>query len=70
MEYIIIPTKSKSEKAFFLDLLKKMQKEVALLTDDAMEDIAFTKILKESEKTGKGSMAKVKSHLSKVASGK
>ncbi len=70
MEYIVIPTKSKSETLFFLDLLKKMHKEVATISADEMEDITFTKLMKEAETSGKGSMSKVKAHLSKVASGK
>jgi hypothetical protein len=70
MEYILISTKTKSETAFFLDLLKKMHKEVATLSSEDREDIAFIAALKEAEHSGKGSLSKVKSHLSKVASGK
>ena len=70
MEYILIPTKSKSETTFFLSLLKKMQKEVSTLSADEMEDLAFLTVLKEAEKTGRGSINKVKAHLSKIASRK
>ena len=70
MEYILIPSKSKSETAFFLNLLKKMQKEVSTLSADETEDLAFMAALREAEKTTKGSLMKVKAHLSKVASGK
>lgn len=70
MNYIVIPTKNKSETNFFLDLLRKMRKEVSTLSTDEMEDIAFLAALKESEQSGKGSLSKVKAHLSKVASGK
>ena len=70
MEYILIPTKSKSETAFFLDLLKKMHKEVATISSDELEDVTFTKLMKKAEKSGKGSLSKVKAHLAKVASGK
>jgi hypothetical protein len=70
MEYIIIPTKDKSETTFFLNLLKKMHKEAASLSSKKMEDLAFIAALKEGEKSGKGSLNKVKAHLSKVASGK
>lgn len=70
MEYILIPSKSKSETAFFLSLLKKMQKEASMLTADEMEDVAFIRALKESENSGKGSISKVKAHLTKIASGK
>lgn len=70
MDYIIIPTKDKTETAFFMDLLKKMHKEVSKLTVEEMEDLAFIAAMKEGEKSGKGSLDKVKAHLSKVASGK
>ncbi|MCW5908460.1 MAG: hypothetical protein KIS94_11415 [Chitinophagales bacterium] len=69
MEYILIPSKSKSETAFFLSLLKKMQKEASTLSSDEMEDVAFMRALKEAETTSKGSLSKVKAHLSKIAKG-
>ena len=69
MEYILIPSKSKSETAFFLSLLKKMQKEATTLSSDEMEDVAFMRALKEAEATAKGSLTKVKAHLSKIAKG-
>lgn len=70
MEYIVIPTKDKSETAFFLNLLKKMHKEASSLSSKNMEDTAFIAALKEAEQSGKGSLSKVKAHLSKVATGK
>ncbi len=70
MEYILIPTSSKSETSFFLDLFKKMHKEISTFSSEEMEELAFISALKESEKSGKGSLSKVKSHLAKVASGK
>ncbi len=69
MHYIVIPSKSKSETDFLLNLLKKMKKEATTLSSDEMEDIAFIAALKEAEKTGKGSLTKVKAHLAKVAKG-
>lgn len=70
MEYILIPSGSKSETAFFMNLLKKMQKEAKTLSAAEMEDIAFTRALKEAEKSPVGSLSKVKAHLSKMASSK
>jgi hypothetical protein len=70
MDHIVIPSGSKSETAFFLDLLKKMRKEASTLSSDDMEDYAFIAAMKESEKSGKGSLAKVKKHLVKVSAGK
>jgi hypothetical protein len=70
MDYIVIPTNSKSETAFFMDLLKKMHKEAKKLSPSQMEDRAFIAALKESEVSGKGSMKKVKNHLEKVIASK
>lgn len=70
MDYIVIPTKDKSETAFFLNLLKKMHVGASSFSSKKMEDLAFISALKESEQSGKGSLEKVKAHLSKVASGK
>jgi hypothetical protein len=66
MDYIVIPTNNKSETNFFLDLLKKMHKEASKLSSEQMEDVAFITALKEAEKSGKGSLTKVKKHLQKV----
>jgi len=70
MEYILIPSESKSETAFFLNLLKKMQKNASTISTDEMEEMVFVKALKQAEKSEKGSLSKVKTHLAKVASGK
>jgi hypothetical protein len=70
MEYIVIPSKSKSETAFLMSLLKKMQQQATTLSADEMEDLAFTIALKEAEKTGKGSLSKVKEHLNKISNSK
>lgn len=70
MEYIVIPTSSKSEKNFFLDLLKKMQIKASTLSAAEMEDYALLEAMKEAEHSGKGSLSKVKSHLSNITSRK
>ena len=49
MDYIVIPTKDKNEKAFFLDLLKKMRKDVSSYSTKEMEDVAFIAALKEGK---------------------
>ena len=67
MQYIVIPSESKEETTFLMKLLKRMKKEATTLSTEEMEDLAFITALKEAEKSGKGSMAKVKAHLSKVA---
>lgn len=70
MNYIVIPVKTKSESNFFMDLLKKLNKNVSSLSEREMEDIAFIAALKEAERSGKGSLSRVKARLSKIASGK
>ncbi len=65
MDYIIIPTKNKSEMSFFMGLLKRMKKEASTLSSDEMEDMAFIAAMKEAEGSGMGSLAKVKKHLEK-----
>lgn len=70
MDYIIIPTKDKTETTFFLNLLKKMRKDVSSYSSKKMEDVAFIAALKEAEQSGKGSLGNVGAHLLKIASGK
>ncbi|MFM9944231.1 MAG: hypothetical protein ACKVQB_03275 [Bacteroidia bacterium] len=70
MEYILIPSKSKSETTFLLNLLKKVQKEVSTFSKAEMEDFLFTSLLKDAEKSTKGSLINVKSHLSKIINDK
>jgi hypothetical protein len=67
MEYILIPSKSKSETTFLLNLLKKAQKEASTFSKAEMEDFLLTFLLKDAEKTAKGSLNNVKNHLSKIA---
>ena len=66
MEYILIPSNSKAETTFFLNLFKKMQKEASALSAHELEDVAFMRAIKEGETSGKGSLAKVKAYLSKA----
>ncbi len=70
MDYLLIPVKDKAESDFFVSLLKKMRKDVSTISDGDMEDMAFMAAIKEGEKTGMGSLAKIKAHLSNVATGK
>lgn len=70
MEYIVIPTHTKTEAAFFMGLLKKMHKEASMLSSKQMEDSVFIAALKQAEQSGIGSLTKVKAHLSKIALGK
>jgi len=41
MEYIVIPTKDKSETTFFLKLFKKLRKEVKVLSSKNKNDKAL-----------------------------
>ena len=70
MEYIVIPSKSRTETAFFMSLLKKMQKEVTMFSSTEMEDLAFMKAIKEGEKTETVSLENIKRKLSKIGTNK
>ena len=70
MEFVLIPTDSKSETAFFVNLLKKMQKQVTALSSEEMEDLAFVWAMRQAEHSGEGSLDAVKDHLGRIESGK
>jgi len=70
MDYIVIPSNSKSETTFFLNLLKKMHKEASTLSSEDMEDYALMTAMREGENSGRGSLEKVKKHLAKISMGK
>ena len=70
MDYILIPSKSKSETTFYLDLLRRMKKQATTVSEKEMEDIAFVAALKEAELGSKGSLKKVKAHLKKISTGR
>ena len=67
MDYLLIPTKDKAEATFFLDLFKKMNKEISSLSYTQMEDLAFLTALKACEHSPEGNLDNVKLHLSKIA---
>jgi len=69
MDYILIPTESLSERDFFLDLLKKMQKKASILSGEEMEDALLLSAM-QAAGNEKGSLDEAKAHLMKVASGK
>ena len=70
MEYIVVSTKDKSETALMLSLFKKMKLKASKLTAQQIEDTALIAAMKESEKSGKGSLKNVMAHLDKVIAGK
>ena len=47
-----------------------MRKETTTLSAEEAEDIAFLFAMKESERSGKGSLNNVKEKLTQIASGK
>jgi len=69
MDYILIPTESLSERDFFLDLLKKMQKKASILSGEEMEDALLLSAM-QAAGNETGSLDEAKAHLMKVASGK
>jgi predicted DNA-binding transcriptional regulator YafY len=68
MEYILIPSTSKNETTFLIDLFHKMHKQAVTFSEKEIEDFAFATALKEAEQTPKGSLSKVKAHIAKIVS--
>jgi len=53
MESLIITPKNKVEQKLLSDLLAKMNIKVAVLTDEAKEDLGMATLLKEADRTKK-----------------
>ncbi len=70
MEYILIPSESKAETTFLLNLLKKMQKEASIFSSQELEETLFLSALKDADGNKLGSLEQTKTHLKKVAAGK
>ncbi len=66
MDYILVPSNSKSETSFILDLFEKMHKKATKLTADEIEEVYFSKIIKEVKLRPKGNLDNVKSSLTKI----
>ena len=60
MEFILIPSSSKKETAFFKDLCKKMNIDITTLSEEILEEKIFYSLLKKSDKESNGSLTLVK----------
>ena len=63
MESLIITPKNKVEQKLLSDLLAKMNVKVAVLTDEAKEDLGLATLLKEADRTKKVSKETIMSKL-------
>ena len=64
MEALIVQAKDRVELKFISDLLKKMQIESKLLTEEQQENLGLIKLMKEADRTQKVSREKVMDKLS------
>ena len=64
MEALIVQAKDRAELKFISDLLKKMQIESKLLTEEQQENLGLIKLMKEADRTQKVSREKVMDKLS------
>ena len=63
MEALIVQAKDRAELKFISDLLKKMQIESKLLTEEQQENLGLIKLMKEVDRTQKVSRDKVMEKL-------
>ena len=63
MEALIVQAKDRAELKFISDLLKKMQIESKLLTEEQQENLGLIKLMKEADRTQKVSREKVMEKL-------
>jgi len=65
METIIINAKNKKESSFIAELLKKLNIEIKVLTEEEKEEIGLIKLMKQADRTQKVSREKVMAKLSR-----
>ena len=63
MESLLVQVKDKAELKLVSDLLKKMQIETQLLTEEQRENFGFIKLMKQADRTQKVSREKVMAKL-------
>ena len=63
MEALLVSVKDKAELKLISDLLKKMQIESKLLTEEQREDFGLIKLMKQADRTQKISREKVMAKL-------
>lgn len=65
MDTILVTAKTQAEFNFLSDLLKKLQVDIKVLTDEETEDLGLIKLLKQADRTEKVSRASVMKKLGK-----
>lgn len=63
MEALLVSVKDKAELKLISDLLKKMQIESKLLTEEQREDFGLINLMKQADRTQKVSREKVMAKL-------
>lgn len=63
MESLLVQVKDKAELKLVSDLLKKMQIETQLLTEEQRENFGLIKLMKQADRTQKVSREKVMAKL-------
>lgn len=63
MEALLVQVKDRAELKLISDLLKKMQIETKLLTEEQREDLGLIKLMKQADRTQKVSREKVMAKL-------
>ena len=63
MEALLVSIKDKTELKLVSDLLRKMQIEMQLLTEDQIEDMGLIKLMKQVDRTQKVSREQVMAKL-------
>lgn len=63
MEALLVQVKDKTELKLISDLLKKMQIETQLLSEEQREDLGLIKLMKQADRTEKVSREKVMAKL-------
>ena len=63
MEALLVQVKDKAELKLISDLLKKMQIEIKLLTEEQREDLGLIKLMKQADRSQKVSREKVMAKL-------
>jgi len=64
MKALVITPKNDNEFKFLADLLKKLGVSSSALSDEDLEDIGMSKLMREIDKTKKASRAEVMKKLS------
>jgi len=63
MKAIVIKTRNKNEHKFLSDLLKKLGISSGIISEEEMEDLAFSRMMKDTDRTKRVSKESVMKKL-------